>query len=181
MRVRRVGDNAPYHVGWSWLVSNNGRAVCPQTAAMRGVVGGGCAYSMCGLFRRNGARLREMAALRVLPPAQCTRVHFRGGVLRKSAHFRSLRSAGGGETSRAWHLRVFGASHRRACAGSLVSFPLAAPQLPAHSSAQSGARRRCRPMAVCLVSLALRGACAEPLLRVSLNSSRVPAPAPHGV
>ena len=63
----------------------------------------------CGLLRRNGARPREMADSRVLATACCIHIQRRVAVLRDSSHFRGFRSAGGGEASRAWHPREFGA------------------------------------------------------------------------
>ena len=58
----------------------------------------------CGLLRRNGARLREMADSRVLAAARRIHIRRRAAVLRDSPHFRRFRPAGGGEASRAWHL-----------------------------------------------------------------------------
>ena len=59
---------------------------------------------VCGLLRRNGARLREMADSRVLATARHIHICLRVAVLRDSSHFRRFRPAGGGEASRAWHL-----------------------------------------------------------------------------
>jgi hypothetical protein len=58
----------------------------------------------CGLLRRNGARLREMADSRVLATSRRIHIRRRVAVLRDSSHFRRFRPAGGGEASRAWHL-----------------------------------------------------------------------------
>ena len=83
---------------------------------------------MCGLLRRNGARPREMADSRVLATARRIHIRLRVAVLRDSSHFRGFRSAGGGEASRAWHPREFGA-----VLGVSASLPLPAPPLPSSS------------------------------------------------
>jgi len=62
----------------------------------------------CGLLRRNGARLREMADSRVLAVARRIHIRRRAAVLRDSPHFRRFRPAGGDEASRAWHPRELG-------------------------------------------------------------------------
>ena len=82
----------------------------------------------CGLLRRNGARLREMADSRVLATARHIHICLRVAVLRDSSHFRRFRPAGGGEASRAWHPREFGA-----VLGGSASLPLPAPPLPSSS------------------------------------------------
>ena len=63
---------------------------------------------VCGLLRRNGARLREMADSRVLATTRRIHIRLRVAVLRDSSHFRRFRPASGGEASRAWHPRVLG-------------------------------------------------------------------------
>jgi len=82
----------------------------------------------CGLLRRNGARPREMADSRVLATARRIHIRRRVAVLRDSSHFRGFRPAGGGEASRAWHPREFGA-----VLGVSASLPLPAPPLPSSS------------------------------------------------
>ena len=82
----------------------------------------------CGLLRRNGARPREMADSRVLATARHIHICLRVAVLRDSSHFRGFRSAGGGEASRAWHPREFGA-----VLGGSASLTLPAPPLPSSS------------------------------------------------
>ena len=63
---------------------------------------------VCGLLRRNGARLREMVDSRALATARHIHICLRVAVLRDSPHFRRFRPAGGGEASRAWHPRELG-------------------------------------------------------------------------
>ncbi len=55
-------------------------------------------------------------------------IRLRVAVLRDSPHFRGFRPAGGGEASRAWHPREFGA-----VLGVSASLPLHAPPLPSSS------------------------------------------------
>ena len=92
-----------------------------------GFVSGLVCLPACGLLRRNGARTparasasrtppfgrrgipREMADSRVLATARHIHICLRVAVLRDSSHFRGFRPAGGGEASRAWHPREFGA------------------------------------------------------------------------
>ena len=69
-----------------------------------------------------------MADSRVLATACCIHIQRRVAVLRDSSHFRGFRSAGGGEASRAWHPREFGA-----VLGGSASLPLHAPPLPSSS------------------------------------------------
>ena len=121
----------------------------------------------CGLLRRNGARTparasasrtppfgrrgipREMADSRVLATARRMHIRLRVAVLRDSPHFRGFRPAGGGEASRAWHPREFGAvlgvsaslalasasgwSAHRADHRQAAVTPLPAPPLPSSS------------------------------------------------
>ena len=69
-----------------------------------------------------------MADSRVLATARHIHICLRVAVLRDSSHFRGFRSAGGGEASRAWHPREFGA-----VLGVSASLPLPAPPLPSSS------------------------------------------------
>ena len=77
----------------------------------------------CGLLRRNGARLREMADSRVLATARHIHICLRVAVLRDSPHFRRFRPAGGGEASRAWHPRELGQGDARSSLASGKSSP----------------------------------------------------------
>ena len=69
-----------------------------------------------------------MADSRVLATARRIHIRLRVAVLRDSPHFRGFRPAGGGEASRAWHPREFGA-----VLGGSASLPLPAPPLPSSS------------------------------------------------
>ena len=69
-----------------------------------------------------------MADSRVLATARRIHIRLRVAVLRDSPHFRGFRPAGGGEASRAWHPREFGA-----VLGGSTSLPLPAPPLPSSS------------------------------------------------
>ena len=122
----------------------------------------------CGLLRRNGARPREMADSRVLATARHIHICLRVAVLRDSSHFRGFRSAGGGEASRAWHPREFGA-----VLGGSTSLPLPAPPLPSSS-------RRYAPQ--CFVGEYTSSPCDvshrasdEPRRRMSLSSALAPS------
>ena len=84
--------------------------------------------SMCSFVSGNRARLREMADSRVLATTRRIHIRLRVAVLRDSPHFRGFRPAGGGEASRAWHPREFGA-----VLGVSASLPLHAPPLPSFS------------------------------------------------
>ena len=140
----------------------------------------------CGLLRRNGARTparasasrtppfgrrgipREMADSRVLATARHIHICLRVAVLRDSSHFRGFRSAVGGEASRAWHPREFGA-----VLGGSASLPLPAPTLPSSS-------RRYAPQ--CFVGEYTSSPCDvshrasdEPRRRMSLSSALAPS------
>ncbi|MBR4259162.1 MAG: hypothetical protein IKQ17_09030, partial [Kiritimatiellae bacterium] len=69
-----------------------------------------------------------MADSRVLATARRIHIRRRVAVLRDSSHFRRFRPAGGGEASRAWHPREFGA-----VLGVSASLTLPAPPLPSPS------------------------------------------------
>ena len=106
----------------------------------------GVCLTSCGHGRGNGARTparasasrtppfgrrgipREMADSRVLATARRMHIRLRVAVLRDSPHFRGFRPADGGEASRAWHPREFGA-----VLGVSASLPLHAPPLPSSS------------------------------------------------
>ena len=127
----------------------------------------------CGLLRRNGAHPREMADSRVLATARRIHIRRRVAVLRDSSHFRGFRPAGGGEASRAWHPREFGA-----VLGVSASLPLHAPPLPSSS-------RRYAPQ--CFVA-GITGslpcdvshrASDEPRRCMSPSSALAPRPLPH--
>ena len=120
------------------------------------------------MLRRNGARPREMADLRVLATARRIHIRLRVAVLRDSPHFRGFRPAGGGDASRAWHPREFGAG-----LGVSASRPLPAPPLPSSS-------RRYAPQ--CFVGGYTSSPCDvshrasdEPRRRMSLSSALVPS------
>ena len=140
----------------------------------------------CGLLRRNGARTparasasrtppfgrrgipREMADSRVLATARRIHIRRRVAVLRDSSHFRGFRPAGGGEASRAWHPREFGA-----VLGGSASLTLPAPPLPSSS-------RRYAPQ--CFVGGYASSPCDvshrasdEPRRRMSLSSALAPS------
>ena len=161
----------------------------------------------CGLLRRNGARTparasasrtppfgrqgipREMADSRVLATARRIHIRRRVAVLRDSSHFRGFRPAGGGEASRAWHPREFGAvlggsaslalasasgwSAHRADHRQAAATPLHAPPLPSSS-------RRYAPQ--CFVGEYTFSPCDvshrasdEPRRRMSLSSALAPS------
>ena len=122
----------------------------------------------CGLLRRNCAHPREMADSRVLATARHIHICLRVAVLRDSARFRGFRSAGGGEASRAWHPREFGA-----VLGGSTSLPLPAPPLPSSS-------RRYAPQ--CIVGEYTSSPCDvshrasdKPRRRMSLSSALAPS------
>jgi len=144
---------------------------------------------VCGLLRRNGARPREMADSRVLATARRIHIRLRVAVLRDSSHFRRFRPAGGGEASRAWHPREFGAvlgasaslalasasgwSAHRADHRQAAVTPLHAPPLPSSS-------RRYAPQ--CFVGGYTSSPCDvshrasdEPRRRMSLSSALDPS------
>ena len=106
--------------------------------------------------------------MRVLRPARRIHIRLRVAVLRDSPHFRGFRPAGGGEASRAWHPREFGA-----VLGGSASLPLPAPPLPSSS-------RRYAPQ--CFVGEYTSSPCDvshrasdEPRRRMSLSSARAPS------
>ena len=106
--------------------------------------------------------------MRVLRPARRIHIRRRVAVLRDSSHFRGFRPAGGGEASRAWHPREFGA-----VLGVSASLPLPAPPLPSSS-------RRYAPQ--CFVGEYTSSPCDvshrasdEPRRRMSLSSALVPS------
>ena len=109
-----------------------------------------------------------MADSRVLATARHIHICLRVAVLRDSSHFRGFRSAGGGEASRAWHPREFGA-----VLGGSASLPLPAPPLPSSS-------RRYAPQ--CFVGEYTSSPCDvshrasdEPRRRMSLSSALAPS------
>ena len=140
----------------------------------------------CGLLRRNGARPARNGRFarpcdrspytymssgpdsRVLATARRIHIRRRVAVLRDSSHFRGFRPAGGGEASRAWHPREFGA-----VLGGSASLPLPAAPLPPSS-------RRYAPQrfvggytsSPCDVSHRASG---EPRRRMSLSSALAPS------
>ena len=86
------------------------------------------AFQRAACFAATVLARREMADSRVLATARHIHICLRVAVLRDSSHFRGFRSAGGGEASRAWHPREFGA-----VLGVSASLPLPAPPLPSSS------------------------------------------------
>ena len=73
------------------------------------------------------------AGSRVHALARRMHIRRRSAVLRDPARPRRFRSAGGGETNRAWHVLVFVASHLRAWRPRPSSLPLPASPLPSPS------------------------------------------------
>ena len=122
---------------------------------------------VCGLLRRNGARPREMADLRVLATTRRIHIRRRVAVLRDSSHFRGFRPASGGEASRAVHPRELGQGD--ACS-SLASGKSSTPPARCIHRPQ---RDTSSAEYHLLVSRASAGASHE------LSSRRSPAHAPH--
>ena len=125
----------------------------------------------------NGAHDVRPGVLRVHATARSIHIQLRVAVLRSPPRPESLRSAGGGETSRACHPVRVRRHDLRLSSGSSSrnrSQPLG---LPRPASAICGAIRRRRDTAF-LVSLASVGAVREPAARLSLLQSDSPSKPP---
>ena len=122
---------------------------------------------VCGLLRRNGARPREMADLRVLATTRRIHIRRRVAVLRDSSHFRGFRPASGGEASRAVHPRELGQGD--ACSSLASGKSSTPPARCIHRPQRDTSSAEYR----LLVSLASVGASRE------LSSRRSPALAPY--